>query len=204
MNFLARILSLILQPIFIPFYGTLLFTAYDPVLSILPLSAKSTIWLVVFLATALIPSLIMAISMKYGEVSDLSISNKKERFIPFLFTLISYFFGIYFLYRIGLDVFYLAPIIGAAFAIVVLLIVNSFWKISAHLSSIGGLCGAIFTYAIIYGTAPMILLNFMVLLSGILGWARMELKVHTLGQVCMGWLNGFLCVSIIWLLFFLS
>ena len=200
MNLIARIFSIILQPIFIPLYGVILLTEYDPVLSLLPLSAKSLIWFIVFLTTGVLPAIIIGIGMKYGGVSDSFISDRKERPIPFFLTFLCYLFGAVWLSRVGFNFFYIAPIIGAAVSILIILPINHFWKISAHLSGIGGLCGGMFTFAIIYGTTPIIPLVCLILLSGILGWSRIELKAHTLGQVCCGWLNGFLSVTLGWLL----
>ena len=196
----ARIISIILQPIFIPLYGVILLTEYDPVLSNLPISAKSLIWLIVFLSTGIFPAIIIGIGMKYGGITDSFISNRKQRPLPFFLTFLGYLFGAYWLHRVGLNTFYIAPIIGAAVSILIILTINHFWKISAHLSGIGGLCGGIFTFAFIYGTTSIIPLVCLILLSGILAWSRIELKAHTLGQVCCGWLNGFLSVTIGWIL----
>lgn len=201
MNLTARILSIVLQPVFIPFYGFILLTMYHPALLNLPLSAKSMIWLIVFLTTCLLPSSVIGICLKTGLVSDSFISNRKQRPIPYLFTILGYSLCIYWLYKIGLDYSYTAPLIGAIIGLLIILPINYFWKISAHLSAFGGLCGAIFTFAFIHGTTPILSFVGLILLSGALGWARMELKAHTLGQVCCGWLNGFLCITITWLLF---
>lgn len=200
MKLIAQIFSIALQPIFIPLYGVMLLTANDPVLSVLSLSAKSLIWLVVFLATGILPAIIIGIGIKYGSVSDGFISDRTERPIPFFLTFLCYLFGVYWLSRVGLNMFYIAPIIGAAVSILVILPINHFWKISAHLSGMGGLCGGIFTFAFIYGKPLIVPLAVVIILSGVLGWARMELKAHTLGQVCCGWLNGFVCVTAGWLL----
>ena len=200
MNLIARIISIILQPIFIPLYGVILLTECDPILSNLLISAKSLIWLIVFLSTGIFPAVIIGIGMRYGGITDSFISNRKQRLMPFFLTFLGYLFGAYWLHRIGLDSFYIAPIIGAAVSILIILPINHFWKISAHLSGMGGLCGGVFTFAIIYGIPSIILLVCLIILSGILGWSRIELKAHTLGQVCCGWLNGFLSVTIGWIL----
>ncbi len=200
MNLFARIISIILQPIFIPLYGFILLTECDSVLSNLPISAKSLIWLIVFLSTGIFPALIIGIGIKYGVITDTFVSNRHQRPIPFFLTFLGYLFGAYWLNRVGLSTFYIAPIIGASVAILIMLPINYFWKISAHLSAMGGLCGGVFTFAMIYGTAPILFLVCLIFLSGILSWSRIELKAHTLGQVCCGWLNGFLSVTIGWLL----
>ena len=200
MNLLARIFSIILQPIFVPTYGVVLFTMYDPVFSNLPLSAKLLIWLIVFLTTGIFPAVIIGVGMKYGSVTDAFISERKERSIPFFLTFLCYVLCVYWLKHIGFNNFFVGPIFGAAGSILILLQVNYFWKISAHLSGMGGLCGGVFVFAIFYGTAPIMTLVSLILLSGVLGWSRMELKAHTLGQVCCGWLNGFLSVTVGWFL----
>ena len=201
MNLFARILSIVLQPVFIPTYGFILLTIYDPVLSDLSLSVKSLIWLVALLTTCIIPSSVIGIGLKTGIISDSFISNRKQRPIPYIFTILGYIICILWLSKFGLNLFYTAPLVGAIIGLLIMLPINHFWKISAHLSAFGGLCGAVFTFALIHGTTPILSFVGLVLLSGILGWARMELKAHTFGQVCCGWLNGFLCVSITWLLF---
>ena len=200
MNLFARIISIILQPIFIPLYGFILLTECDSVLSNLPILAKSLIWLIVFLSTGIFPALIIGIGIKYSVITDTFVSNRHQRPIPFFLTFLGYLFGAYWLNRVGLSTFYISPIIGASVAILIMLPINYFWKISAHLSAMGGLCGGVFTFAMIYGTAPILFLVCLILLSGILSWSRIELKAHTLGQVCCGWLNGFLSVTIGWLL----
>ena len=162
MNLFARIISIILQPIFIPLYGFILLTEYDSVLSNLPISAKSLIWLIVFLSTGIFPALIIGIGIKYGVITDTFVSNRRQRPIPFFLTFLGYLFGAYWLNRVGLSTFYIAPIIGASVAILIMLPINYFWKISAHLSAMGGLCGGVFTFAMIYGTAPI--------LSVTIGW----------------------------------
>lgn len=200
MNLFARILSIVLQPVFIPTYGFILLTSYDPVLSNLLLSAKSMIWLVALLTTCLLPAIVIGIGLKSGMISDSFISNRKQRFIPYLFTILGYMLCILWLNKLGINLFFTAPLIGAIIGLLIMLPINYFWKISAHLSAFGGLCGGVFTFAIIHATTPVISFVGFVLLSGLLGWARMELKAHTLGQVCCGWLNGFLCITIAWLL----
>ena len=178
MNLFARIISIILQPIFIPLYGFILLTECDSVLSNLPISAKSLIWLIVFLSTGIFPALIIGIGIKYGVITDTFVSNRHQRPIPFFLTFLGYLFGAYWLNRVGLSTFYIAPIIGASVAILIMLPINYFWKISAHLSAMGGLCGGVFTFAMIYGTAPILFLVCLILLSGILSWSRIELKAN--------------------------
>ena len=165
MNLIARIFSIILQPIFIPLYGVILLTEFDPILFNLSISAKSLIWLIVFLTTGIFPALIVGIGMKYGGVSDGFISDRTERPIPFFLTFLSYLLCAYLLSCVKLNSFYIAPILGAAASILVILPINYFWKISAHLSGMGGLCGGLFTFAFIYGTTPIVALVSLIIAS---------------------------------------
>lgn len=69
--------------------------------------------------------------------------------------------------------------------------INSFWKISAHLCGIGGLCGAFFGLSWIFSANNLPLMLTLVLLSVLLGWARLECRAHTLPQLAAGFLLGF-------------
>ncbi len=90
---------------------------------------------------------------------------------------------------------------GAGVATVVCAAVNFRWKISAHLTAMGGLTAIAFRILDMHIAAPGV--NFIlaamaaVLLSGLLGTARIYLGRHTLWQTLAGMANGFACVYLI-------
>lgn len=195
---ISNVISAIIQPIFIPIYGYTMLLSGDPFLSTLTSESKIFVWMVVFCTTSLLPA-VLVLSMVYmGKISNTFISNKEERHLPYIVSFIGYMFCCYLLLRGGMDMIYVAPIIGTGIGVIIIFSINTKWKISAHLSTMGGMTGGLIAYSIIFGVNILPLIIISVLASGILGWARIILKAHTLAQVYCGWLFGFSFVVIAW------
>lgn len=171
----------------------------DPILSKLTVSSRAAIVLVVFLTTCLLPAAVVGLGMKLGRIQDEFINRRSERTVPYLLSLVGYIGCILWLYNMGLSLFYLVPLAGSAISIVVITLINLKWKISAHLSAMGGLSGGIFAYSYLVGLPSISYLVLSILLGGVVGWSRMTLKAHTLGQVCAGWSVGFASVAVTWI-----
>ena len=84
--------------------------------------------------------------------------------------------------------------VGSTLSLIAILLINRRWKISAHLSGIGGLTGGIFGYSYFLGINPLGLLVAMLVLSALTALSRIELKAHTPGQTLAGFTVGFLMV----------
>ena len=82
-----------------------------------------------------------------------------------------------------------AELFGAILIILFAAIISKFWKISLHLLGIGGVVGVFIALQLIKGGVLHLLLIF-ILLSGILGVARIAQKAHNHTQVCVGFLLG--------------
>jgi PAP2 superfamily. len=123
--------------------------------------------------------------------------NRRERFYPYIITLICYAFCGFLLYKLKLPAFFIGFMAGCIVSLIIDLIVTSFWKISAHMTGIGGLLAVV---TIIYKYFDGLNLPFLlstILLVGLLGTSRMYLKCHNLGQVIAGTLNGLLSIYIL-------
>ena len=166
MKTLAHFFSAVLTPLLMPFYGIciIFFFSY---LYILPISFKLFIASGVLFFTAI-------------------------REIPYMINLFGYGFCLYFLYKTRLPIWVLAFFIGCIGSIITALLINIRWKISAHLTGISGLTGLAFGLASIQMTFPIVLFCTLIMLTGILGSARIGLGRHTLMQVAAGVINGFI------------
>ena len=78
-------------------------------------------------------------------------------------------------------------------ALLAVTLINHWWKISAHLTGIGGLLGGICSFALHYATLPMGLVVIVLLVALILMYARLYLDAHTPLQVVAGFILGILC-----------
>lgn len=189
-----KVVSFVLQPLLMPTFGIIML-----VLSPLGMYFHSTWkWFAVggtFLFTALMPAAPILIMLRSGQIRDLYISKKEQRTMPYLFSLIAYFFWTLFMWRIlKMPLFLVTMGIGSTVSLIVITVINTRWKISAHLSGIGGLTGGVFAYSYFLGINPLGLLITMLVLSALTALSRIELKAHTPAQTLAGFTVGFIAV----------
>ena len=195
-DIVAKSMSVILYPLFVPTYGMILF-CWAHSLHIAPLNG---VWIGVaiggtFILTCVLPITSIWIMMKNGDVKDLQIEDRHQRTMPYLYSLLGFVFWSYLLTSILHAPLFLSFIaIGATIAIGLVMLINRFWKISAHLSGMGGLVGGIMTYCLGIGAVPTWnTIGLWLGLSWLLMYARLRLNAHTPAQVCTGWLLGMAC-----------
>lgn len=198
-DIIAKALSVILYPLFIPTYGMGLF-CYAHGIHIAPLN---DIWIAVavlgtLVFTCVLPISAIAIMMKRGLVKDLQIADPKERTMPYIYSALGFAFWSYFLVSILHAPSFLSfSAIGGTAAIAIVAWINRRWKISAHLTGFGGLAGGVFAYCVGIGAIPTWgTIALWAGLSLLLMWARLRLDAHTPAQVTAGWLLGLTCTCI--------
>lgn len=191
-----KVISFVFQPLLMPVYGIVIFlftdlaAFYHPVWKWIALSGT-----LVF--TALLPSVPILMMMRKGQINDLFISKREQRTLPYLFALLSYIFWTLFLWKIlQLPLFFVAMGLGSVLSIIMITLVNVKWKISAHLSGVGGLTGGVFAYSYVMGINPLWFMVTLLAVSCLTAMSRIELKAHTPWQTLAGFATGFLMVFI--------
>ncbi len=190
----AQLVSDILSPILVPTYATALAMWVTPLRSV----PEGTRWLVVamvFIITGLIPLISIGVMQKIGLVSDRAVSHRNQRYIPMSVAAVCYISASLFIGSIGAPMWMKMFFFGAAAATVIGLVITAKWKISAHTTSMGGLAGMMFWFAVsgLADVNVMIMLSSGIILAGLMCTARLLLKRHTFGQVMAGLLLGFVC-----------
>lgn len=194
-DIIAKTLSVLLYPLFIPTYGIAIFCyAYSHAVPI------SAIWMIIaicgtFLLTAVLPITAIWLLMRRGKVKDLYIDDAHERTLPYFYSAIGFVFWSYLLNAVLHAPLSLCCVaIGGTIAIALVTLINHWWKISAHLTGIGGFIGGLLSYYLGIGVFPSwALIGPWLLLSLLLMYARLHLNAHTPAQVCSGWLLGIAC-----------
>lgn len=198
LNILSQAWSILLYPMLMPLYGILLFCF--SVKHFLPLLSTTYIWLCIagtVVLTLFIPVMLLFLMWRKGYIDSLYINNTKQRTTPYIYTLICYGFWGYFLrVTMQLPIFLLFVVVGAMVALLLVTIINNWWKISAHLTGIGGLLGGIFSFALNYSTLPLVLIIIVFVVALLLMYARIYLNAHTPMQVVCGFLLGLFCTFI--------
>jgi hypothetical protein len=194
MNKFHKIISIVFQPLLMPTFGMILLMSMS-VFSILPSSWR---WIAIggtFVFTAILPAIPIFLMYRRGEVSDVFISKRDERTMPYLYSFLSYFFWALFLWRtMQFPLFIVAMGVAAGLAIFIIVFINLKWKISAHLAGMGGLSGAVFGVSYRMAINPLWLFVLLFTISGLVAISRIELRAHTPFQVLAGFALSFLLV----------
>ena len=181
-----------------PLYGILLFCVGAK--QLVPLLPSLYIGLCIAgtaVITLFIPIFLLIFMWKRGQIDSLHINNAKQRTTPYIYTLICYGFWAYFLrVTLQLPIFLLLVAIGSMVALLAVTIINHWWKISAHLTGIGGLLGGICSFGLSYVVLPFWPIIIVLLVALILMYARLYLDAHTPMQVVCGFILGLLSTFI--------
>lgn len=191
---IAQAFSVVFQPFFMPVYLMLLLFGHHSYFSaIYPFEFIYKIYIITGILTVAMPLLSLVVLYKWGVISDINLSKRKERILPTYIALV-YYGSFYYLMRQiqGLDVVILSAIFSCIVTITLTNIITSWWKISIHgagISLVAGIFIAATQVKFVYHPTTIIIL---LLLVGIVGWSRLYLHKHTPAQVYAGSLLGFL------------
>jgi membrane-associated phospholipid phosphatase len=133
------------------------------------------------------PIVLFLILRKKGKLADQDVSIKEERTFPFLVAIGFYLLGLLLMIKYDLNIISIAFWFCYISNTFITIIINKYWKISAHaMGAAGPFAAIIFSFGWIgFVMLPIVLL---------VGWSRIELKCHTLAQVVAGIILAFCSV----------
>ncbi len=188
----ARIVSAVFTPFSIPFLAFLALFLFS-YLRMMPLPYKLVVLGVVYCFTIFLPTLTIFLFRKMNGFKRRDLLERRRRYVPFLLTIVSYAFGLAMMYRLNMP-WYMVNIIWAALVIMVVCVVlNLRWKLSEHMAGAGAVIGGVTVFCSLFNYNPVWWLCIFILVSGMLGSARIILRHHTLGEVLGGFAVGLLC-----------
>ncbi|MFT3884401.1 MAG: hypothetical protein QM724_02915 [Flavobacteriales bacterium] len=194
MRSLARVLSVVLHPVWMPTIILVLAFTTDPFLSFRFLPKQRLYFYgMVLCMTGIFPALSTFMLWRSGLVSSTSLPTRGERVMPFLLTLFYYGTTYYLLRHTPSHPVTLSLFFAAALALFLTLLITLRWKISAHMVGIGGLLGALLGMMAVHGTHAPLLLASAFVAAGVLGTARLLDSDHSPAQVYAGALLGATC-----------
>lgn len=103
---------------------------------------------------------------------------------------IFYFAESYFLMNTDIPVLIKALMFGATLLVISVLLINLFWKISAHMTGIGGLCGMMLAVSYRLQINLHLIIILLFLIAGLVAFSRLKLSAHNPAQVYIGFLLG--------------
>lgn len=190
----AHCISDIFSPILMPSMA-MAAALWLTLMRFLPLGIRLWALFGVFAITAAIPFTFILIMIKRGKISDVSISDRSQRYAPYLMSVICYIGAAVYLYILRAPMWLPAFFVGAAVVSAISMLITRFWKISAHVGATAGVAGAIYWLA--YRgmlISPMEWVSISFIIVGLVAWSRLYLSRHTPLQVLAGALLAF-CVE---------
>jgi membrane-associated phospholipid phosphatase len=191
----ARVVSIIFTPFYLPLVGIALLLTFT-FLSGLPTKYKLLLAATVYLLTVFIPTVLIFLYRLVRGWSLQELGRKRNRIVPYAISITSYLLCIWLLDRVYVNHEIISIIIAALIIQAVSIIVNFFWKISTHTAAIGGVTGALVAYGFLFEFNPVGWLCLAILVSGIVGSARIILRQHSLAQVVGGYFIGVVCAFV--------
>lgn len=192
MNRLAGIISHVFHPLYMPLIGmAIVLNGNDIYRMIVPPALAWFIYLVFLVFTLLFP-VFSIVGLRIAKVvNSIHLPTRQERRIPLLLGT-TFFMMAYWLIRSVNEIMAINFImVAGVFTMVLLLILNNFIKLSVHMAGIGGVTGMLTAVA---GTLTLNsdwYLVGAVLAAGLTGFARLQLKAHSVSEVVLGYVVGF-------------
>lgn len=195
-----KIISLILHPAVVPTIGVLLYFLLIP--EVLTRQQELYILALVFVVTYVIPIILLFLLRGFGFIKNLHLRSIKERKIPII-VMIGLFFFLGKTFTINSVTYDLGTLFYASAVGLIVVNVLFFWNIktSLHLMGMGNTLGFLIVLNYKYGINILPFIMLTILISGLLGSARINLKAHLPKEVYIGFLLGF--ISQIALFYFL-
>lgn len=190
---IARIISVIFHPLLIPTYIIAVLINLNAFFALLiPEDAKWKIIALVFITSALFPLIILYGMYRFKLVQNLMMESKEERLYPYIATSIFFFLSYYLIWQVNISPVYYYCLLGASLLAVITLLINIWWKISAHTVSMGAVLGAFIGLQTVLLIDLLWLIAVSILLSGMVGFARLRAGKHSQAQIYAGYILGFI------------
>lgn len=144
--------------------------------------------------SSLLPLGYILLLLKRGVISDIHLSNSKDRKVPYILGVLGATLAYVVLRAMGSSIIFLNYIITNIIGLASLAIINSRWLISAHTSTISAIttfAGFAFTFSVALALSPLVILTAII---------RFYLKRHTIGELISGAIIGIGSVLVLALL----
>lgn len=197
----ATVISIMFHPLFLPTY-LLALLFFIPGFTVFTYSNEIKFYLIVFvfIMTVAIPASLLYMFKRFKVIETLQMNNRQERMIPLAIMAGVYFITYYSLNKIGRLGLFNLFLLGVSLASLLSLAINFYNKISLHMIGAGGVAGAILGALLVYPVDFRWFFYLVILLSGVVGYARLTITNHTLRQIYNGFMLGFVLMLLLFML----
>jgi membrane-associated phospholipid phosphatase len=144
---------------------------------------------VAILLCAVVPMVYVARGVRAGKWSDHHVSRREQRAVPLLVAAVSITAAAVLLVVVHAPSELISLVLAQLAGLLIVLVVTTFWKVSVHAATAGGLLGVL---TVLYGSWALLGAALVLLI----GWSRTVLDAHSWPQVIVGAAIGF-AVSVV-------
>ena len=193
----ARTLTMVFNPFLMPIYGLLIIMNSPTIFNYLSKDIKKLLLFIVFINNGVLPFMFLSYMKIRNFISDWLIFNRGERMVPMFTSAIFYGLTVYITYKFNIPAFVKTYFV-AALVMAVLLGIVSFWmKASVHAAGMGSIV-ALIIVMIIKTQVPLIgYLISSIVLTGLVMSARLWLNAHSVKEIWVGLVLGFLGTGLV-------
>ncbi len=191
----AKVYSAIFSPFYAPMWAFIWLFLFS-YLRMAPWSYKVFILCVVLLFTILLPVIAIDMFRRLNKWTHWQLSNREHRHMPYFITIACYIACEILFIKTNTALFMRGMILATLVAGIACALLNVKWKVSTHMAGMGGLFGTVIAFSYLFYFNPLMPMCGILLLAGIMGTCRMILRQHSLSQVIVGFLIGFVCAMI--------
>jgi hypothetical protein len=155
-----------------------------------PYPVKLRITLLVFLMSFLLPIVNIYLLYKLKRIPSFILSQRSERGFPYLITSLFYFGLVYLLFDVNIWNTLKVFLFGGGLAILLTALINSRYKISAHMVGLGGLLGVLVSVSSLLKVDITLSYIALVVIAGAVASARAYLGEHSYGELLTGFALG--------------
>ncbi|MFZ4056675.1 MAG: hypothetical protein ACOYKE_00990 [Ferruginibacter sp.] len=195
LSFLAKLISYVFHPVFIPLYVTWFLTYVHPgYFAGFGVEGKRRILLLVTLNAVLFPIITVLLLKGLGFIDSLFLRTQKDRIIPYIASMIFFFWTQYVLReQPQVPRVIVAFMFGVFISSSAALIANIYNKVSMHAIGVGGLIGVLLM--VVYQNTMLMTLPLSVgfLIAGLVCSSRLMVSDHSHREIITGFAIGLGC-----------
>lgn len=200
-NKIANIISLLFHPLLGPTYGLAFLLYSDSYFSYIPIDAKLILLLISFAGTFILPITFMPFFLYKTIIKNLTLTERKERIIPLIITVVAFYFTYFVIKQLPVPLYLTKFFFASTILVILSLVITFWWKISNHMIGIGGLTGFILITGFSYTLDTHLFFSIAIIISGLVAFARLQLKAHNNLQLYSGYFLGFLTMFLFMILY---
>ena len=205
-NIPAKIISFLFHPLLLPTYAVLLMFVLPTYMSHYQYEYKRIVLIIIFILTFIFPVLVIMVMLNMKAVSNLNMTDRRERIYPYAVASIIYITAYYISvnFSAGIPSSVSNFILTSTVIIFILMLINFKIKVSAHMAGIGGFISFFYVFIMKENITDLLFsisefnitivhfLALIIILAGITASSRLSLKAHNISQISIGFFAGFI------------